>query len=561
MKKGITILAVLLALVFAFAACTTSNGGNGDDGPGATPPPPVGNGDGPVGEIRWSTVPAEQERFLDHHFPATDLGGITLRVHGFGDPYSDDPFDGPRYQMFRDYTERKFNITLDWSNMHYAGAGAWGDVPDHIVNTVAAGDPSVHLFANANAGFWFFGMARQNALVSMDTWARATLPPSWFEGHSELWGQVWGFASGPLGSWNIWAYNRDLAHRIGIHSTPQQMFTSGQWNWDQFIDYMIEVRDLLPEGMVPMSNEAPGITLQNTMAFVNGGYVFNPSTGVPGVADAQYLEAIRFIQRLNQNAILGPHWFAEYQGIGGQSSFASGQWAFTRTSLGSGNTLLEHVVPWGLGGFDFEFGIVVPPWNPDRVTWPTSGNWRDLRSANPGYMRSYARDGSTNLLIAGTPAQVTPEVYFNIMMSFHRTRGRDTVYALEEFRTGIPAPARLDPLPDLFTDLDREIYRWWVADPKWDLLQVFQQSLSMPGTVVAGAYLLPGQWLNGGCLPHLYGTGEDPLPRMQAHAGRLLWNARRWGVVVEDAVPSWMNDLYADFLAGPFGDLAGTLAG
>jgi hypothetical protein len=487
---------------------------------------------------------------LDYHFPATDLGGITLRVTGFGNPYDDDPFDSARDMERRDHVESKFNVTLDWSNRQYAGAASWSDVPTHMVETVAAGDPGVHLFGGVSAGFWFFQMARQNVLVNMDDWARANLPPNMYEYFGEMRGNVYGFAGGPLGTWHFWGYNRELAERIGIHSTPQQMFTRGNWSWDEFIDYMIEVRDLLPEGAFPMSCESPAITFQGTMAFVNGGYVLNPRTMVPGVTSENYLEAARFISRVFQNNLFTtPSFNASPEG-GGTSTWG-GHWNMTGLlSFGSGNVLIHTTLrPWGLAGPEFEYGIVVPPWNGDRVTFPASGDWRDLRTANPGYMRSYARDGSVHSLIVGTPAAVTPEVFFNIYMTWHRGNGRDVVGDLHAWRTNTPRTAGLDPLTDLFTELDREIFRWWQADPIWDQTQVVQGTLAN-NTVGPGAPS-PGQWLLID-LQNVFGGGQDPLPLMQAQAGRMFHNAHNtWNVVMTDYVPQYIWELHADFLQGP----------
>ncbi|MCL2284773.1 MAG: hypothetical protein FWC32_00240, partial [Firmicutes bacterium] len=266
--KKVILAAVVLILAIALAACGNNNGGAAetpadpappannqpaDTTPPADPAPPTGGNDDNGGlDIANLThrefFDSDLEGFLDYHFPATDLGGITLRWVGFGNPYHYNEVNAARYQERRERVERRFNVNLEFieGDDIVAIAGAWGDVPDVMVASIAAGDPIAHLW-RGNAGYWFPVLANGGHLRSMDSYLRANLPASFYSylGESAT-GVAYGFNFGPAYAWNIFTYNRDMIRGVGMEMTPSEMFMAGRWSLEDFYEYVVQLNALLP---------------------------------------------------------------------------------------------------------------------------------------------------------------------------------------------------------------------------------------------------------------------------------------------------------------------------
>jgi len=158
-----------------------------------------------------------------------------------------------------------------------------------------------------------------------------------------------------------------------------------------------------------------------------------------------------------------------------------GQWSFVEAWMDNttphmqlfrdGGLVFTVHHPWSIwdSSLEVEFGIVPMPWGPN-VSFPASGDWRDLRMANPGMYSSSTDDAENWTLIAGTPDVVTPEVFFAILATWD-----PEVFGYNRIRDYEREQAGLAPLPvaspggghDLFTDLDRELYAWYVSAPTW----------------------------------------------------------------------------------------------
>jgi len=317
MKKAIFV-ALALVLVIAFAACG-NNDDNGDttannqpatvdtptpaETPAQTPavtPDPDPATDAPTAAV-VSAAPdfnTDLDGFLDYHFPATDLGGITLRWVGFGNVNHDNPVYAARYQERARRVEERFNVNLEFieDDNITAIAGAWGDVPDVIMASVAAGDPIAHIF-RGNAAYWAPALANGGYLRNIDAYVRQNFPTSWYDfvGQASD-GTVYGFMNGPGYAWNIMLYNRDMIRAAGMDMTPSEMFMAGRWSLDDFYDYLVELNQLLPDDVTPLG-------IHNTWwkrmaSYANGGYLLNPRTSVPGLLHEATLEPLHMLQRL-----------------------------------------------------------------------------------------------------------------------------------------------------------------------------------------------------------------------------------------------------------------------
>jgi hypothetical protein len=542
MKKGIVLLALLLVFTLAFVACS----GNNDPDPTPTPQggvptpnvpvpsPPAGGGNDPAppppGVPDFHEDPAG---FIASHFPATDLGGITLRVQGFPDPYHEDPFYAERNSAWRDFVETRFNVRLDFTRNDLPQyVGDWNMVPDAMEASIAAGDPLVHLFAGLNAGFWFMSLARNDSFVPLTDYVRENFPRSWWEFRAEFEGEVLGFSSGPDYAWNTFVYNRDLINSVGMHSTPSEMIVNGRWSWDDFIDYAVELQTLLPEGHAAFTSSSWPITLVSILGSVNGVQIVDPRTRVPNVVEEAFLEVLRFQSRIIANGVTPTPIFnpPPPEGTGVEPA---GHWSIPTGGFDTGTVAMRDVPPWGFPS-EFEFGVMLPPWNADRVTFPASGRWQDLRLANPGYMLSRSNDASTNLMVRGTPDIVTPEVFVNLFFSYFQNSGYSYVNAMERHRFGLPElPYVGGALQHMHTDLDAEMYQFWVAEPMWD---DFQRAGVMNLQIQVD-------------LLEVAATGIDPFPLMDAHIGRMVAGARTGRTLDANVLPEWMRLREDEFIA------------
>jgi ABC-type glycerol-3-phosphate transport system substrate-binding protein len=539
MKKGFTLLALLLVAVLAFAACGSSNDdtqpsptpGAADASPTPTPSPApdTGNGnggDGPEGLTVAPDFEEDREGFLDFHFPGTDLGGVTLRVQGFEDPFQDNVYYAHRGQAAIDRIERKFNVTLDLTNNYLPGVVDWAEIPNFLIASVAAGDPAVHLFSRANAGAWFTPLARQGALIEMGNWPLNNLPPTFVHNAGMYQGRVYGFSHRADYSWDTWGYNRELIRRIGMPMTPSEMFIAGRWSYDDFYDYLSEMATLMGPGQYPIHLRNLGFGYTRNSAAIWGTTLLDPVTNVPRFLDEGFFEPIRLIQRLiSSNIHPQASWNEdmEFWSFG----IPTPPWDAFR----DGNIGITSLAPWDFPAPDFEFGIVPMPW-PNHLNFPASGDWRDMRIANPGMYRPSSHDNSANYLLVGTPSVVTPEVYLNILMNAFPWYAPRLLNSLDHWNTyGVESPTG-GWWEYLWTDQDIELYQWWVSDP------IFDTSAMIGGVMTWDIQI--------GILESM-STGADPRPMFEAQLGEITWNLLdRGAVTVADLTPE-MRALAEEF--------------
>ena len=479
MKKAI-LVAVALMVVIAFAACGNDDNDSDNrptaeqaiDEPVVSTPPT--DSEEVMGED-YPTVTADLaggpdfsdlEAWLDYHFPATDLGGITLRVNGFGNPYHENPVYAARYQERRERVERRFNVNLEFLEDIVAVAGAWGDVPDVIMASVAAGDPLVHLF-RGNTGYWFPSLANGGYLVNMDAYVRANFPSNYYYSVGEAGdGTIYGFSNTPPYAWNVMVYNRDMIRAIGMEYTPSEMFMAGRWSLDDFYEYLVELNRLLPAETIPLGMHPQWWWRMATYA--NGGYILNPRTSAPGLLLDETLEPLDFLQRLVQDGLFQqPTFFSEEDG----SSIPGGNWSWGDQFIGGswgdlfreGRFAISNSAPWGFEdlGTHFEFGIIPPPWG-SNVTFP--GDWRDLKTHTP--YKSVFNDATTAMMVRGTPEIVTPEVFVNILYTFYTDDGLRLIENRELLGEG--GILRLNSSNHLFTPEDVALWEWYASNSTWE---------------------------------------------------------------------------------------------
>ena len=525
MKKTIFTLLAVVAL-FALAACT------GDDTP-APPPAPGGAAETPAagttgdaaGDTAAETADAAEELDADallilQHFPPVDLGGIVVRTNGLENP--DHPDNAPAFaadaQARRDHVEEKFNITMEFDAL--AGLD-WNAIPDIVTASVAAGDPIVHIFAGANAGYWIPQMASNGILVEGSDWIPQNFPPSWWQYVGEHMGGVYGFMTNPNTAWAILAFNTQLILQAGMDRTPQEMFIDGEWHLDDFYAYMSQLNTLLPDGVYTIGMHPTN--WQRGAAFANGGFFKHPRTHAPGYLEEAFLQPARTMQQLIQSGIHMQPVFLNYPD---DTAIVGGFWSFGGAAMNpmgefiNGNLAVVFANNWNFGEIaaNFEFGVVPFPWG-DNVTFPASGDWRDLKTENPAY-NSFSNDASAHVLVQGSPAGLTHETMANIIFSFWPGAALNIIEARELTAQGLPAPSTAGGLNELWTDLDREIYNWYAANPIWEPLD---------GAATPTAVYLA--WFNA------LGSGADLMTSFAAVIGEDVWSMYNAGLITWDDVP------------------------
>jgi maltose-binding protein MalE len=492
MRKVFLLLALLAASALAVSAC--SNNGNDNAGTASTPAPAAESTPAPTAtpaatatdDATQEVVPAggpvfdaeDPIPFLDYHFPAQDLGGITIRFTGLGDPYNaDNEADAARDTERRERVEQRFNVNMDFSAQDLgAQLGVdWSDIPDFILASIAAGNPVTNFF-RGSAGYWFRALARQGGVVDMTDWFHANLPSHWYAFIGENNGRAYAINPGNY-AWNFPVYNRELIRASGIEFTPSEMFEQGRWSWDDFHAYFAELRTLLPSDIEMIGMHISHWKRMGSMT--NGAFIMHPSTHVPGILEDEYLAFANFTQRLVQDGLWRQPGFIEYGMLDGVPP--EGQWSFVETWMENPMSHMElfrtgglaftvhH--PWSIGDTSavLELGIVPMPWGP-RVSWPDSGDWRDLKIANPGLYNSPTHDTTNISLIAGTPDAITPEMFIAIMAtwdpsSFAEPLIRDRAREAEGLP---PLPTTPGGMHDLWTPEDMERYAWYASHPVWE---------------------------------------------------------------------------------------------
>lgn len=550
MKKVLLLALLVLALAFV-AACGRNGDDNGDDNGGTAITDPVQNdeddngddagapepgpGDDDNGEVD-ETLPDvvwdldNLEPFLDRHFPAVDLGGITLGFSGLGNADTDNPEYAARYAPRRAMVEERFNITMDFSHHSITDHAAWTDVPDFLIASVAAGNPVTNFFSGS-AGYWYRALANHDAVVDMTEWFHENLPRHWFAYIGEHRGRAHGFNTGNY-SWLFLSYNRDLVRGSGIQYTPQEMFLQGRWSWDDFHDYFMELRTLLPDEIEMIGMHLSHWKRMGTMS--NGTWILHPATNIPGMLDEAYIDFANFTQRLVQDRLWRAPGFIEYGMAAGVPP--EGQWSFVETWMENpmshgamfqyGYLVMTSRHPWNVysDAARFENGMVPFPWGP-RVSWPASGDWRDLKTANPGLYNSPTHDTSNTTLLVGTPDVVTPEVFIAIMATWRPEMARDLVIDMERQAQGLPARyATPGGMNDFWTDMDRDIYQWYASHPVWEPMDAI------------------GFWTHQGAYNRLWqGTlwlGGDFRPVFESVVGGIILGLMDTGMINEVDVPA-----------------------
>jgi len=468
-----------------------------------------------VGEV-WDPFGPDWEPFdsimleLNELFPPVNLGGITLRIHA---PNPENIMDNDALReermAFRDFTEQKYNITLEFD----AIAGIeWGEVPTQIIASVAAGDPIVHLFRMTNADTWFPQLVAAGVLRPDDGWIEETLPgDDWWRFVAERDGVIWGHESEfPFAANHSLIYNREMVLRAGMEYTPSEMFMMGRWSYDEFYEYMAELRDLLPEGVYPVGVVSDWFF--RGLVFANDGFIRCPDTLLPNFIEDEVLEAVRFMTRLVQSGIMAPPVLNPDTGVWAATAGVDGMFHQERSAMA-----IRQRWQFPETSQFFEFGVVGFPWG-SNIEWPESDDFRDL--AEQGY-RTFMWTANLMTTIVGTPDIVTTDIAAGIVWSFNAdNRAPGVINALRAAEAGVPHTVPAPNVAALFEDEDAELWNWLAHNASFETSRFLEPPAGFWGNIRTAI-----------------GTGNDVRPMFEALIGADITALLDRGWISEDDLP------------------------
>ena len=395
-----------------------------------------------------------QEPVEEDPFPGADLGGVTIKVWGLQNPETADEAKKEMWEERRKYVEEKFNCKLQYDVLEGV---EWNDVPQAIVTSLASGDPIMDI--GDMSRYWIGELVTNDAILDItDTVLAYNLPEPYWKGGCQWGDAIVGFNRNPIFPWSIFVYNRELIKSVGMAKTPGEMFKEGKWSFNDFYDYLKELKSKLPEGV-----EAFGIHALNWArvgAYGNGAEILNPETYVPSYTSDAFYEAIEFFQKLVQeglavNCVQEPR----------EDGTIRYNWNYAQQGFTDGKLAITMAAEWDLEGYasQMDYGVVPPPWGP-RVTIQNN----DYTTLSDNYT-SYYNDCGVFVIVKGAEKKATPKQYMDLIFSYFQDEAENLLKNREKVARGEKImPSNAGTPRSFLTDLDIELWDWYISRPKFE---------------------------------------------------------------------------------------------
>jgi multiple sugar transport system substrate-binding protein len=421
-KKSIALLLISCLALGALTGCSTNDGKK----PSGTP-----TGNKPIADP----------------FPGADLKGVTIKVQGLQNPYKADAAKKDMWRERQEEVEKKFNVKLEFD----ATDGIdWNSVPEKLVASVAAGDP---LFDIGNASrYYIAAMVNGDAIMDLSQEVSAfNFPKPYYEDMCQYQGKTYGFSSGPNFTWSILAYNRNLIKQAGMEKLPEELFKEGKWSYDDFYNYLTELRSKLPQDVNILGIHA--LTMAEMFGYANGAYLMNPKTYIPEYNKEPMIQTIQFFQKLVQNKLaVNAFEFTRDDGSIGYN------WNEVKNGNMDGKLVFWSGNTWEFAEYSakFDWGIVPPPYGP-QVTIKDN----DYKTLSSNY-RAFAPDGGIWVIPKTSKPKATPEQYMNLIFSYDKEAGEQLLKDREKQAKGEAITSRdAGKLRDFTSDLNVELWDWY----------------------------------------------------------------------------------------------------
>jgi len=287
--KTVAALLIVLAMMFAVAACDS-----GDSGTTPTPAPPVDPGPGTPAATPDPGSDPEPEG------PVYDMEGRTIRFGAHWKFYDfltgDDPpdpatsedyeIDMMKYENLLRVQDR-YNVKFEWI------ASDWGMMLENLVSSTMAGDPWAEIMTVE--GNWLMPGLMQDLFLSSDEFVRPQNDIANEQMVMKWDGALFGrdvifrlvepnFYGAFLG------YNRDMVNALGLDD-PGEIYDRGGWTWDVFMDMAMRAVNADKRGFSGIPNQ----NWKNWMAS-NGVKMVDEATGRVMADTPAMLNVLQFMQ-------------------------------------------------------------------------------------------------------------------------------------------------------------------------------------------------------------------------------------------------------------------------
>jgi len=448
LKKTMALLVAAAMTAGALTACASP-----------APAPQAPAAESQVPEVAFTQAPlvsaqapaAAEPQWFDA-FESADLGGVTIKTHHITDPMSVDEAVREPFLQRQEIVEKKFNVKLTFQGL--GETITWTDVPNQLLTSVAAGDPLVDIFQPSRYYVAQFMLNDLLADITDDVIAFG-LPESYYAG--TWWdNRIIGFHSIPLTTYEHLIYDRGIILDVGMEKTPGEMFMEGKWSWDDFYDYLVELKSKLPEDIAPFYSNP--LRMARKFVYANGGMVQDSHTNLPMYNTEPYFQTIEFMQKLYRDGL--------YHGLTPTGVNDAGQVTY-RTSVNPyvwGESLvIQDGFNWNYeteAYVNMDWGIVPYPWGPN-VTF--NEDFTSIDDMLEGYYSSN-HDQSFFAIVKGRGAglvKASGTDYINMMFTYNENNGKQLIVNLERIAEGLPAVDREYGTERFFqTELDVLLYDW-----------------------------------------------------------------------------------------------------
>ena len=414
-KKLLLILSLVVGVMFMITACNRD-----DDTPAAPPAPaatptpaPAADGtppadDGPV--VGEELEPAPLYYHFENRTP-TDMGGRPLRINAWWQVFNfeadqwaapDDPGFRSLYTIYREAEER-WNTTLEFT------VAGWGENVELLATSVLAGEPFADMVRLENWQAIPYAISR-GLLTPLEHlypyFCVATEMPPGISGFSQFAGYHWGFIYGYQSGDGLF-FNGDMIEREGL-PCPFDLYTQGQWNWDNFRDLAIRATRTAADGTIEQYGIA---THPQTLGFFltlsNGGNIVDDNAGRFVGNSPQTIQAMDFMQQLIlQDGVVSLFNDAETFLAGNALFMMSGPWFIgqSRENLGANVGFIPFPTgPSGSGHHSISTG-------PNMFFIP--------RGANPQALTIYSESRREARLYTHPDPDSWAEAYSRCLVSF-----------------------------------------------------------------------------------------------------------------------------------------------
>lgn len=340
-------------------------------------------------------------------FPAYDLGGVTITLLNHNDlGWANNPAgvadDDPEHDMKVadrqeniDRIESKYNVHLEFVDIPTEG---WDDIAAGVVSEYVSGHPIADVM---DAYFQFAGTYVANDILYDFTadLAKTDLfdKNSYFEWQSK----VWGVSSG-IGGEGLY-YNKKWIEEMGMEYTPAEMFDMGKWSYDDFKQYLRDMKSKMAEDEYPLFLTAYYWILFASAA--NGEFILDPSGNLNYVTDPM-LETLQVWQDLVAEGLISKG-DPVYNDDGTLRGYEG--WSYPGNTFGQGHTVaMAHRASWQADGekANVELGFVPYPWG-SNVSIGHTGNSGDYLTLGDNYKATYY-DGQLICMTKGIEAKGDP---------------------------------------------------------------------------------------------------------------------------------------------------------